>query len=246
MDLVSARRKTRKAPRIQRPTLRTVYGEVILRKGTTLYHASQTPFTPNPLKPMLFTTLHPSEWAFIYGEYITPIILKKDVSLLFMVSSIVNTRILPLLDTLINQPGNNLAKQKDTNLACYTRYLREEKFDGWLSTIEGKASIEIALINNMTVYEVQPSINIKIKGWNNSSYAKDGSFIQKNWGTVYPVSTLSYPAVLNINKRYKEPIDTYIAYCKRICPNEFAFQLLLSNAVINYIDAPIAFIHWNC
>jgi hypothetical protein len=245
MDLGSTRRKTRKAPRMQ-PTLRSVYGEVILRKGTTLYHASQTPFTPNPSKPMLFTTLHPSEWAFIYGEYITQIILKKDISLLFMISGIVNTRILPLLDTLINQPGNNLAKQKDINLACYTRYLRAEKFDGWLSTIEGKSSIEIALINDMTIYEPAPSVKLMMKGWTNSSYVEDGSFIQKNWGAIYPITTLQYPAILNINKRYKEEIDTYIAYCKRICPNEFAFQILLSNSIINYIDVPIAFVHWNC
>jgi hypothetical protein len=160
MDLGSTRRKTRKAPRSPLPTLRSVYGEVILRKGTTLYHTSQTPFTPNPTKPMLFTTLHPSEWVSHYDEYITPIILKRDISLLFMVGGIVNARILPLLDTLINQPGNNLAKQKDINLACYTRYLREEKFDGWLSTIEGKTSIEIALINDMSVYEAQSSIKL--------------------------------------------------------------------------------------
>jgi hypothetical protein len=246
MNLGSIRCKTRKAPRIQKPTLRSVYGEVILRKGTILYHASQQVFRPNPTKPMLFTTIHPSEWSSYYDEYITPIILKRDISLLFMTNGIINTRILPLLDTLINQPGNNIAKQKDTNLACYTRYLKTDSFDGWISSIEGKSTIEVALINDMILYEPLPSVKLIMKGWHNSDYNADGVFIPKKWGTLYPVSTLHNPAIFNINKRYKENIDAYIAYCERVCPNEFAFQLLLSNATINYIDAPTAFIHWAC
>ncbi len=66
---------------------RNSYGEMILKKGTRLYHTSKKIFEYNPEKPMLFLTFHPSEWE---NEYITIIELKKDISLLFMVSIIEN------------------------------------------------------------------------------------------------------------------------------------------------------------
>jgi len=68
--------------------LREVYGEIILKKDSILYHTSDEPFMYKSKKdkPLLFCTFHPSEYGMI-GDYVTPIILKKDVSLFFMIES---------------------------------------------------------------------------------------------------------------------------------------------------------------
>ena len=42
--------------------LRTAYGSVIIKKDTILYHTTDEEFYYRPNKPMLFTTIHPSEW----------------------------------------------------------------------------------------------------------------------------------------------------------------------------------------
>jgi hypothetical protein len=244
---MDTRRKTRKAPRIPTPTLRSVYGEVILRKGTVLYHTSEVPFKENPAKPMLFTSFHPSEWYNLTDEYVVRVQLKRDISLLFMISSIhYKSHLLPLLDVLLNKPGQNLRKMADETLACCSNYLKRDGFDGWLSSIEGKSTIEAALLNDMSIFEVLPTEEINGRMWTNSHYNSENIFIHKRWGTKYPISTLSLPATLNINKRYKEQIDAYTEYVGRKMCDEFAFQILISNATINYIDAPVAFIHWAC
>jgi len=64
------------------------YGEVIVKKGSILYHTSDEPFEIKDQndKPMLFCTFHPSEWD-VMNEYATFIKLKKDISLLFMIES---------------------------------------------------------------------------------------------------------------------------------------------------------------
>ena len=54
------------------------YGEIIFKKGSIIYHTSNEIFSlkNDDEYPMLFCTLHPSEWY--YGEeYITFLSLKK-------------------------------------------------------------------------------------------------------------------------------------------------------------------------
>jgi hypothetical protein len=139
-------------------SLRSVYGEVILKKGTVLYHTSDVPFRQTDQKPFLFLTFHPADWDADRNNYVTKIILEKDVSLLFMVGGINRVRILPLLDTLIGEPGNNLKKLFLPNLVCYGRYLLKDNFDGWFSTIEGKTTIEVGLLNLFDLYTYEPSV----------------------------------------------------------------------------------------
>jgi hypothetical protein len=228
------------------PTIRSVYGEMILKKGTKLYHVSDDEFCPNPTKPMLFTVFHPSDVldVALLTEHVTTITLKRDVSLFFMVSNIVRERILPLLDVLIGKTGQNLAKQSDSNLACYINHLKKDRFDGWFSTINGKGRVEVALINDTSIFEVA-SCEPFIRNWTNSNMVNN-TFIPKRWGAQYEISPISLPITLNVNVRYKPMIEHYIAYTNEKYNNEFIFQILLRNARINYIDAPIAYINWMC
>lgn len=161
------KRQTRKKSRVSTPALREVYGEIILKKGCVLYHTSDQPFSYRGDKPMLFCTLHPSEWEGI-NEYVTRIELKKDVSLFFMIKGFKKTHIFSALDTLINKPGNNLAKTNDVNLSCYTKCLLKDQFDGWITSIENKADIEVALINDSRTFSYLPSEDLR-RNWRNSN-----------------------------------------------------------------------------
>jgi hypothetical protein len=224
--------------------LKTTYGQVILKKGTILYHTSQEKFNPNPGKPMLFLTFHPSEWDAFGDMYITRVELLKDVSLLFMIGGFHNMRVLPLLDTLINKPGANLEKQNDNNLRCYVKKLKSDNFDGWLSSIEGKAAVEVALNNDLSVFKCHESEPIR-HNWTNGNYIND-MFIPKKWGEKYTISTRKFPAIFIINSLYKPQIEIYIYNGIRNYPNEYALQVVLENADITYFDNPIVDLKWDC
>lgn len=221
--------------------LRKSFGEIIIPKGTILYHTSPTPYTFKKEKPMFFLTFHPSEYIKNEKEYVTKIILKKDISLFFMVSVIKGLRIFPLLHLLVNTPGKNVAKQYDSKLECFVQYLKEDLFDGWFSTIEGKTTIEVALINDPTLFSVLESEQV-IWDWTNSYYTATDEFVTKGWGNTYPV--LKDKVVLNINKIYKKMMEDYIQNTDDLDGN--TFQIILKNSVIHYIDSPQEISKWKC
>ena len=225
--------QTRKV-KIKSP-LRAAYGEVILKKGTTLYHTSLAPFIPRPDKPMLFLAFHPSEWAVSNSSYVTRVILKKDVSLLFMINIIHRRRVFPLLNTLIGRPGNNIPKRFDSNLACYAEYLKRERFDGWLSSIEGRSSIEVAILNDPALYQTIDCEPV-VQDWNYGSVdmKAENVIIPKCWGEKYPVA--KYPVEFRIHNRYKPMIESYI--CDGENDDCYALQLILKNAILRYHTAP--------
>ena len=235
-------RKTRKLSRTQ--PLRKVYGELVLKKRCVLYHTSQEPFEYRASKPMLFCVFHPSEWEHI-NNYVTRIELQRDISLLFMIDTFNKTHVFSALNGLINKPGLNLAKMYDVNLACYSKKLHEEKFDGWFSSIENKGSVEIAILNDPSIFSYKPSEFLK-RNWRNSNNLNN-TVTTKNWGTLYPICTKIQPAILNIHERFRIPIETYMKNNKNsIFPNDFIFQILLSNAIISYHRSPLHFKQWSC
>lgn len=237
-----SRKSTRKLSRLQ--TLRNVYGELILKKGCVLYHTSQEPFEYRKRKPMLFCVFHPSEWENI-NTYVTRIELQRDISLLFMIDNFKKTHIYSALNGIIHKPGLNLAKMFDSNLACYSQKLREEHFDGWFTSIENKGTVEIALLNDPSLYSYSSSEILK-RNWRNSNNLNNVVSI-KNWGKLYPICTQTQPAILNIHERFRLPIETYMKNNKNsIFPNDFIFQILLSNAILSYHNAPLYFKRWIC
>jgi len=227
---------------------RDVYGTMTIPKDSILYHSSYTEFKLNNTKPMLFLTFHPSDW---HGEYVTRIKLKRDITILFMVypGKIRGLSLHPLLNILINKPGHNLNKQKDSNLRCYVTELQKEGLDGWFSTIEGRTSIEVAIINDNTVYEI-----VETEEYNNNminSYTKidedtgNAINIPTNWGEKYPISTINLPLILNINSKYKVIIEALQKFTEE-GGILFPIQVILNNANITYFDKDIPKIIWKC
>jgi hypothetical protein len=248
MSYVPRNKTRRRHPTRPVHTLRSVYGELILGAGTTLYHASDVPFSPRTDKPMLFTTFHPSEYEVNRGEYITRITLKRDISLLYMIEDFVQSKVLPVLDKLSGKPGKNLSKQITANLTCYVAHLRRHGFDGWLSTINGKTAVEVALLNQEDIFHAAtPSEQVRKINWKNVNIDDaTGAYIPKDWGTVYPITTVN--PVFRLNSRLKPHIDAYIEYCMSHAPNENTLQLLFTqpDTVIEYHDAPFAYMTWEC
>jgi hypothetical protein len=221
--------------------MRASYGELVLRKGTRLYHTSGTRMCERPEKPMLFLTFHPSEWYRNSEDYVSVIELQQDVSLFFMVQGIRHLRIFSALNTLMNKPGHNLMKMQNDNLTCYKTFLDRERFDGWFSTIEGKTAVEVALVNNPAVYKLVECTPIQWN-WINSQIDNNGNPVPKVWGNAYPIGV--HPARLTLNMVFKPQVEAYIAEIKKEDPGGTAFSRILETAEIRYVDAPVRSIRW--
>jgi len=220
--------------------LKKIYGEMILKKGSILYHTSDDSFQINYTKPMLFCTFHPSEWDII-NEYVTYIKIKKDISLLFMIETCNKARIFSSLNSFTNHPNLNLAKKNPDQLSCYVNELKKENFDGWFTSIENKVTVEVALINNPNLYEVINTKKLR-RNWRNGGEGK-----LKKWGKKYDICTIQMPVILNINKRYKDIIEEYKKYeLNSGFFKEFIFQVILENAIIHFHKGTIKKIKWNC
>jgi len=224
--------------------LRSGWGELILRKGTLLYHISDDPFQPNTEKPLLFTVFHPSEGGLPIDNYVTRIRILRDVSLFFMIGGFHKMKILPLLNEFVKYPGRNtnLVKQYDINNSCFATHLREEHFDGWFSTIEGKETVEVALLNDPSIWAAEPSESFQ-HTWTNSNI-KGGRWHLKHWGKKYPLSFMN--PILRINLRYKEAIETYLHHSDMNLPGQFVFPILLRTAIIYYHEGVVTPVVWNC
>ena len=133
--------------------LKKYYGSIILKKDIILYHTTDELFSYKQDKSFLFCKFQPSEWDGI-NDYVSFIKLKRDVNLLFMIESFKKTFIFSSLHKFINSINENLAKKNDNNLICFSEELKKEKFDGWFTSIENKATIEVALLNDINLFEV--------------------------------------------------------------------------------------------
>ena len=201
--------------------LKKVYGEIILKEGCILYHTSEDILKYRKDKPMLFCTFHPN-------EYVTPldnvayIKLKRDVSLFFMIDDINKTRIYSALNTLIDHPQADLIKRRNIELGEMTKHIKNNKFDGWFSSIENKCGVEIALVNNKNLFE------------------NDNSTIN------YEICTIRNPVILNINERFKDIIEKYISLrTNKKVYNKCAFQIILTNAILNYHKGEYQKLSWD-
>jgi hypothetical protein len=222
------------------------YGKVIIEEGSILYHTSDELFQykNNSDKPMLFCTFHPSEWD-VTNEYVTYIKLKKNISLLFMIEECKKTKIYSSLNLFTNHPNLNLAKKHNDQLSCYVKELKKENLDGWITSIENKTSVEVALINNLTLFEFIKTEKLR-RNWRNG-YLKKEEKILKKWGKKYIISTIERPLKLYLNERYINMIEEYKKY--EIISGylkEYIFQVVLNNAIIYYHKNKIDKIEWKC
>jgi hypothetical protein len=234
--------------------LKEKYGSVLLKKNTILYHTTDQfcektqncedshivsnsqyetdkEFHCNPNKPLLFLTFHPSEWEGA-NYYVVKIILKKDIELLFMISGFRKHFIYSSLNEL-NNNRNIMSKLSNKKKLCIVKKLKDEKLDGWFSSIENKSQIEVALINDNELFTII-SFEKLTRNWRNGNNLNN-KLTCKNWGTKYEISTLYLPVIFDINERYKLMIEEYIKYgLESNFPYEYILQVILKNAIIKY------------
>jgi hypothetical protein len=195
--------------------LKSAYGSLIIKKDTILYHAIDEEFYYKPEKKLLYTIFHPSEWIGYDSEYIVRIRLKRDIEVLFFISGF--------------RKHNVLSNQDEKKSAEFLEKLQKENLDGWLASIENRSHVEVAIINDPTIFEVISFEPLR-KNWRNGN-CLGGIPECKNWGTLYPISSRTIPIVLHLNEKYKRLIEEYIQYgLESKYPFEYAFQVILENA----------------
>ena len=194
--------------------LKSTYGSLIIKKDTILYHETDEEFSYKLEKKLLYTIFHPSEWVGYDSEYIVRIRLKSDIKVLFFIAGFRKHYI--------------LSNQEEKKSPAFLQKLREENLDGWLASIENRSHVEVAIMNDPTIFEVISFEPLR-KNWRNGN-CLGGIPEIKNWGTMYPISSRSLPIVFQLNKKYKRLIEEYIQY-----GSEYALQVILENAHIQYI-----------
>lgn len=212
------------------------YGSMILKKGTVLYHVSDSKEfdTKNSRqKPLLFCTFHPSEWSGY--KYVHFIKLQKDIRLFFMVKKFIDNRVISSLSNIINHPKGNLAKMELEVQTEMKVILEKEYFDGWFTSIENKSTIEVALLSGKNIYECIGTEKI-IKAWRNGNCSNDGkNVICKVWKERYKLSFLENIIKLRINEKYKKMFEKYKKNeQKSKYIHEYIFQIILDSANIKY------------
>jgi hypothetical protein len=200
--------------------LKSTYGSMIIRKDTILYHTTDKEFSYNPDKKLLFTIFHPSEWIGYDSQYIVRIRLKRDIEVLFFISGFRKHYIL-----------SNQGEKKST---AFLEKIVKENLDGWLASIENRSHVEVTILNDSAIFEVI-SFETFRKNWRNG-HCLGGIPECKNWGAIYPISSRTIPIILTLNEKYMRLIEEYIQYgLESKYPFEYALQVILENAYIQYI-----------
>ncbi len=224
------------------------YGSVILKEGSILYHASVNNFsyTNSVDKPLLFCSFHPSEFL-INRNYIHihHIKLKKNVRLFFMIDSIKQRKIHSSFDNFINSKNKNkkFLKLNQNKRIMMAQLLKNENFNGWFSSIDRGSTLEVALLNDTSLFECIKSERY-VDNTNQNFYINENTelsnmlnenIMSKVWGKHYKICVLIYPVNLYLNIKYKEMIDTFMKDCIKVknTYNNILF-LLLQNAFIKY------------
>ena len=199
--------------------LKSTYGSLIIKKDTILYHATDEEFSYKLEKKILYTIFHPSEWYGYDNKYIVRIRLKRDIKVLFWITGFRKHYI--------------LSNQEEKKSKSFLEKLGKENRDGWLASIENRSHVEVAIINDPTIFEMISFEQFR-KNWRNGNCLDDIPEC-KNWGAIYPISSRSLPIVFQLNEKYKPLIEEYIQYgLKSKYPFEYALQVVFENATINY------------
>ena len=168
--------------------LRTSYGTLTLQKGTILYHTSNTPLQKLSNKiPLLFTTLHPSEWSET-DNYISRIQLLRDINLLFMVDKIKKTNIYSALSIFLGVPNSNVEAKRNKELVKHwIPEMVKEQLDGWFTSIENGNTVEFAIFNDSHILKIIDTTEYENNSKHTVYNSNDNSILNpKNWGTKYP------------------------------------------------------------
>lgn len=219
--------------------MREKYGELILPKGYIIYHSSNEPFTMEFYKNdlILYCSFHPSEGKEL--DYITKIILKKDISLFFAIDFKIKdeSQSIPIciMKEIIKTDFyiKNIKLFKDYE-SLNLIILKKNNFNGLIEMgIIYDGQLRISLINNTDIYNFETE-QIK-KDWKREGMNYNKTIvIQKKWGNNYPLY-FNKNIILNINKRYKYFIELFLQNIesKKYKYNK-SLHILLRDIEINY------------
>jgi hypothetical protein len=180
-------------------------GEIILQKGTVLYS-----IRTRLEKSWMLLVFHPSEGYRSSEDFVTPVELLRDVTLEFRVKNIRHMRLFAAPEPEVHP--------------CE---------DGWITSVDNQGKVKIYVRNDPTVIRVIGFLPVDWS-WTNGTIDEDGSLIPKNWGTAYPIGTVSRPAKFRLPLHFKQKIEEYKAGIERDDPEGTAFYRVLKNAVIEY------------
>ena len=219
--------------------MKNIYGEMILKKDSILYHTTDKKnFKFNKKKLLLYCTFHPSDY-YDTNKNVVFLRLKKNLSICFMVDEIDNKQIICTLNEMCeNKYCKISSKNNNENLIYFSKILKESNFDGWFTSVKNnKTEVEIALLNDNNLFSIEKTEPLAKNWYNYSEIIENKSVIKKNWGKRYSICSDERPVILNINKKMKKYIDNY----NYIGNDNNRFQLLtlqyvLKNSEINILD----------
>ena len=102
-----------------------------------------------------------------------------------MIDSIKKNLIFSSLHLFTKNKRGNFSKMNNSKLLIFSEKLKNNNFDGWISSINNKTNIEITLLNNKNLYSLYKSEKLN-ENWINSNYINN-KLISKNWGKNYPI-----------------------------------------------------------
>ena len=140
--------------------------------------------------------------------------LKRDIKVLFFINGFRKHYV--------------LSNQEEKKSPEFLEKLEKENLDGWLASIENRSHVEVAILNDSSIFEAISFEPLR-KNWRNGN-CLGGIPECKNWGTLYPISSRTIPIFFQLNEKYKQLIEEYIKYGL-----EYAFQVILENSNIQYI-----------
>lgn len=152
--------------------METSYGSIILKKGIILYNLNDDKdidlyhleFNMYFDKKLLFCVFHPSE-ANITNKYVHYIKLKKNLKLLFMIEGFNGIKIQSFFKFFTDLEYNSIKTFNFHNkniLENYIKKLKDENFDGWITSIDNTNNLEISIINDYNNFKIIKSSRLKI------------------------------------------------------------------------------------
>ncbi len=153
-------------------------------------------------KQLLFCVFHPSDF-YLDEKYISFVELKRDVEIFFMIEDIQWLHLYSASKCLDDIYYEKTSIRIYYGKRIYSNIIMKEKLDGYLNSTIIKATVEIALLNDLNIFNVIKTEKIipNRRTWTNIMY------YPYLWKHTYPICD---GVELELNERYKEIIKKYI------------------------------------
>lgn len=219
--------------------MRTSFGELLIKKGTTLYCSScftidEIINNPEKVPILYYVFFHQPEYELFLNTY--KLILKKDISLFFDVKfnmdiNIDNENIFKDIFPCYDSVLRSIIKNTQMNELLYNN-LKKNNFDGFFGNRLYHSIVSITLFNNIELFDIFID-NYELK----NIYDNE----MKTYYETFPLNFLENKFILNINKKYNESIKKYINIIDEYAINSdkyynLNFYYIIKNSEINYYD----------